>query len=246
MSNYAFARRPKWIAGHILAVVAIVVFVSMGFWQLRRLADRQDFNALLTSRAVAEAQPLGAIVDSSFVDAAEVELQRVVATGEYAVGEELMLLARSFNGLSGHHVLTPLYLGDGTAVIVDRGWVNIDQDTPGRSEFAPPAGAVRVEGVLRKTETRGSFGPVDPATGTLERIARVDLERIDQQVDAELLPVYIQLLSQDPPQADDIPAIVGLPTPSEGPHRGYAVQWFLFAGVVVVGYPILLRKTAGS
>ncbi len=244
MSDYSFARRPKWIVGHLLAAIAVVVFISMGFWQLRRLAERQDFNDLLTGRATAAAHPLAEVVAAHPVD--DLELRRVQVTGEYVVAEELILLARSYNGLSGHHVLTPLDLGDGTAIVVDRGWVIIDLDTPGRPEFAPPEGQVTVIGTLRKTETRGSFGPVDPPTGSLERISRVDIERIDQQVAADLLPIYIQLLEQNPAQPDNVPALVPLPTPSEGPHRGYAAQWFLFSGVVVVGYPILLRRTAAT
>ncbi|MDJ0954116.1 MAG: SURF1 family protein [Acidimicrobiia bacterium] len=244
MSDYTFARRPKWIVGHVLAAIAVVVFISMGFWQLRRLAERQDFNDLLTSRATAAALPLAEVTAAYSPD--ELELRRVVTTGEYAAAEEIILLARSYNGVSGHHVLTPLYLVDGTAIVVDRGWVIIDLDTPGDSEFAPPAGQVTVIGTLRNTQTRGSFGPVDPPTGTLERISRVDLDRIDQQVAADLLPVYMQLLEQDPAQPDGIPALVPLPTPSEGPHRGYAAQWFLFSAVVVVGYPILLRRTAAT
>jgi len=60
------------------------------------------------------------------------------------------------------------------------------------------------------------------------------------------LPVYVQLLEQDPPQPGSIPAVVALPEPSEGSHRGYAVQWFLFALVVVVGYPILVWRTASD
>jgi cytochrome oxidase assembly protein ShyY1 len=56
--------------------------------------------------------------------------------------------------------------------------------------------------------------------------------------------MYVQLQGQEPAQATDFPALVSLPEPSEGSHLGYAVQWFLFAGVALVSYPILLRRTA--
>lgn len=244
--NLSFVRRPKWIIGHVIALVAIVVFVAMGFWQLRRLADRQDFNALLTERATAVAVELDSALDGFGPDPDNLELRAVRVTGEYRQSEEIILLSRSFNGLSGHHVLTPLYLTDGTAVIIDRGWVGIDLDEPGLAQFAPPSGRVTVEGVLRKTETRGSFGPIDPADGVLTRVARVDLGRIGQQIEGELLGVYVQLLDQQPEQTGGLPAIAELPEPSEGPHRGYAVQWFLFAAVTAVGYPILLWRTAAT
>jgi cytochrome oxidase assembly protein ShyY1 len=36
-----------------------------------------------------------------------------------------------------------------------------------------------------------------------------------------------------------------LPTPAtdDGPHLSYAVQWFLFAGVGLIGWPVLLQRT---
>ena len=112
--------------------------------------------------------------------------------------------------------------------------------------FSPPAGQVNVVGVLRKTEVRGSFGPTIAEEGFLEQVPRVDLERLSRQIEADVIPVYLQLLKQNPAQSGDLPALVPLPAPSEGSHRGYAVQWFLFAAVTAVGYPILLRRTVRS
>lgn len=243
-TDYGFVRRPKWIAGHLIAVLAVVVFVNMGLWQLRRLAERQEFNTLLTTRTTQDAQPLDEVLTKYGPDQDTLELRSIAVDGEYNTAEEVVLLAMSYEGISGHHLLTPLELGDGRAVIVDRGWVPIDLDTPGRPEAAPPEGVVEVRGVLRKTEVRGRFGPVDPAEGRLATISRVDLARLDEQTTSDLIPVYIELTAQAPPQPGDLPAIVPLPEPSEGPHRSYAVQWFLFSAVVVVGYPILLRRTA--
>lgn len=243
--DYRFALRPKWIAGHVIVLIALVVFVSMGFWQLRRLDERQEFNERLLSRTAAAEVPFGEALSRYGPEQDNLELRVVVADGTYRPAEELILLARSFNGLSGHHVLTPLYLDDGTgAVLVDRGWVPIDFDQPGLQELAPVASEVTIYGVLRKTETRGSFGPRIPADGTVGQVPRVDLQRIDQQVEGELAPVYIQLLKQQPGSDQEYPTLVALPQPSEGPHLGYAVQWFLFAAVTAVGYPILLRRTA--
>jgi surfeit locus 1 family protein len=242
--DYSFVVSRKWIYGHIVALVAIVIFVNMGLWQIRRLHEKQAFNAILTSRTAVDPQPLDEVLLAFGPDQDLLELRSVVVTGQYRPDEEIILRSQSFNGVSGHHVLTPLDLGDGRVIIIDRGWVPIDLDEPGRQEFATPPGQVAIEGFLRKAEVRGSFGPVDPPQGTLAQIARVDIARLGRQVDGELVPVYVQLAGQEPPQDGSLPAVVPLPQPSEGPHRGYAVQWFLFTAVVLVGYPILLRKTA--
>lgn len=242
--DYRFALKPKWLVGHVIAMVAIVVFISMGFWQLRRLDERREFNDRLLSRTTATEMTLDDTLAAFGPDPDELELHLVVVDGTYRPEEEVVLLARSFNGLSGHHILTPLYLDEDRAVLVDRGWVPIDLDQPGIEETAPPELETTVHGVLRKTQTRGSFGPVIPDDGVVSQVPRVDLERIDAQVDGDLAPVYVQLLAQTPASAGAYPAMVELPEPSEGPHLGYAVQWFLFAAVTAAGYPILLRRTA--
>jgi surfeit locus 1 family protein len=244
--NYSFVRRPIWLVGHLIVIVAVIVFIAMGFWQLRRLAERQDFNALLTERTSEAEIPLAEALTRYGPEQDLLELRAVSVSGTYAPQEEVILLARSYSGISGHHVVTPLYLEGNRAVMVDRGWVPIDLDSPGLEAFAPPTGPVAVSGVLRKTEVRGSFGPTIPPDGVVTQVPRVDLERLDSQVGAELAPVYIQLLEQNPGQSGDLPRLVALPVPSEGPHRGYAVQWFLFAAVTVVGYPVLLWRTAAA
>ena len=242
--DFGFALDRKWIAGHLVALIAIVIFVNMGFWQLRRLEERRDFNERLLSRTTEAATPLAEALRIHGPEQDSLELRTVTIAGTYAPHEEVILLARSYNGVSGHHVLTPLYMEGDRAIMVDRGWVPIDLDQPGLDAFAPPRGQVTVVGVLRKTETRGSFGPSIPADGTVRQVPRVDVARLDEQTEAALVPVYLQLLKQSPAQSGDLPRLVPLPEPSEGSHRGYAVQWFLFAAVTAVGYPILLRRTA--
>lgn len=142
--NYGFTRRPKWIVGHVIVIVAVLIFINMGLWQLRRLGDRQDFNTLLMDRTTVGEVALDEALARFGPSQDELELRVVVATGKYRPAEEVILIAKSYNGLSGHHVLTPLDLGDGRAVIVDRGWVPIDLDQPGMTEFAPPSGTVSV------------------------------------------------------------------------------------------------------
>ena len=76
----------------------------------------------------------------------------------------------------------------------------------------------------------------------------VDLERVAEQVDYEVLPAYLQRVSSDPDEvtAAGDPELVplGLPEPSEGPHLAYAVQWFIFTTIAVIGYALLLRRVA--
>jgi cytochrome oxidase assembly protein ShyY1 len=68
----------------------------------------------------------------------------------------------------------------------------------------------------------------------------VDVDEIAAALDRDLFPLYLQ---QSAPEPDgEYPILLDPPARDEGPHLSYAVQWFLFTGVVLVGYPILLRR----
>ncbi len=241
--DFSFIRRPVWLLGHLVALVAVVGFVLLGMWQLDRHSARSRLDAVLAERIEADPVPLETLLP--LADPERIEFLPVAATGTYMTGAEVVLQARSLGGISGHEVLTPLRLADGCVVIVDRGWVEIDAGDPPVAGAEPPAGDVTVTGWLRATQVRRGVGPTDPPTGVLARISRVDLARLATQIDAEVQPMWVQLSTQEPPQPGPYPRPVPPPAPGDGPpHLSYAVQWFAFAAVVVVGYPVLLTRTA--
>ena len=224
-------RRPRWLVGTVICLLLAALFVSLGLWQLRRLDERQARNDLVESRMDLP------VVDVLAADG-PLEYRRVSAEGRYDPAGEVLVRARSLNEAPGRWVLTPLVLDDDSAVLVNRGFVPNEVDVP-----AAPSGPQRIEGILRATEERGSFGPRDPAEGTLAELARADIARVQGQYDRPLFPLYLQRLSDTEP-GTELPVVLPAPELDEGPHLGYAVQWFLFAGVGLVGWPILLRRTA--
>ena len=58
----------------------------------------------------------------------------MTATGTYADDDTFVVENRTFNGASGGWVLTPLHLEDGSAVVVNRGFLGFDRD----GEIVPP------------------------------------------------------------------------------------------------------------
>jgi surfeit locus 1 family protein len=243
MGRYRFLLTPRWLLGHVLVVLAVIVMINLGFWQLRRLDEKRDRNDLVVARQDEPAVPVQELMqpssDDDVVDA--LVYRPLSATGTYLEDEQVLVRNRSFEGAPGSWVLTPLLLDDGTAVVVSRGWVPIESDL---ELAAPPTGEVTVEGFVQATQERGAIGPTDPAEGELENLARVDVQRLQQQVDEDLLPGWVQLGEQTPAQPEDIPAPVPLPELDEGPHLGYAGQWFLFCIVLTVGYVVIIRRSA--
>jgi cytochrome oxidase assembly protein ShyY1 len=241
--SYRFAARPRWIAGHVLAIVAIVGFVLLGFWQLRRHDQRRDTNSAISERSAAAPSSIAALLADFGDDPLALEFRRVRIWGRYRLGDEVLWQARTFNGQSGHNVLTP-FLTENGAVMINRGWVPIDVVGPPVVGAEPEPGDVEIVGVIRRGQQRGRFGPIDPDVGHLDRVSRVDLARLQQQIDVQLYDFYVLLEDQSPPLKGTFPMLRPAPAAEAGPHLSYAVQWFMFAAVVAVGYPVLLRKTA--
>jgi cytochrome oxidase assembly protein ShyY1 len=231
---YRFLLQPRWIVGHVLLIVTVVTFVNLGFWQLRRLEERRSTNDLVATRVAAPPLPLDEAVAAASGDIGALEFRRVEVSGTFDE-RQLMTAPRAIPGGPGQQVLGVLETGDGPDVLVDRGWVPFDRD---RVDAPPaPAGDVVVHGVVRAPEP----GPL----GSAEQIAQIAPARIADRLDRTLAPYYVQLRRQEPPAADVVRP-TPLPEPTEGNHLSYAVQWFSFAAIAVVGYPLLIRRTTRS
>ena len=196
----------------IIAGLIAALCISAGVWQLGRLEQRRARNAVLKARLALpplEVRPaLGA--DSA-------RWRRVVATGVYDFGAERTWPGRSFEGTPGVALITPLRLADGSAVLVDRGWV-----------YSPDAFHV----------DHNTYR--EPATATVTGIAFVTPRgRGDVDV-AGFLPFVIQVVGRDP--ASGLPRRWPAPVFDNGPHLSYAIQWFSFALIALVGTAVMIRK----
>jgi surfeit locus 1 family protein len=232
-----FLLRPRWLAGLGLVVLVVVAFTRLGVWQLHRLDERRAYEDLVASRLAAAPVPLEEVLAGA-VDADAIRYRRVTASGTYDTAHEVILYGRTQGDQSGNHVLTPLILDDGSAVAVDRGWVPLEDDSPPLADAVPPDGTVRVTGVLFPPEADTS-PPPSPSTTTF---AKVDLGALAAQVPYRLAPAYLLLGSQQPAPAA-LPLVAPLPDPADAPpHLSYAIQWFSFATIAVVGFVVLVRR----
>jgi len=222
--------RARQVALVVIAVVITAVCVRLGFWQLDRLHGRREVNAMLAAR--------GALppVDLATADPESLPYAHVTVTGSYDPTHEIVLSGRSYQGMAGNHILTPLVLEDGRAVLVDRGWVPLDVASPPvTGAAAAPTGHVTVSGLALPPDSVSS-SPVSPAPSV---VTRIDL---GVALPYGLVPVYVLLQTQDPAQASGSPIPGVPPALDEGPHLSYAIQWFAFATIAIVGCAVLLRR----
>lgn len=222
-------RKPRWILATVLAGSVIVAFIALGLWQLRRLDERRDANFATQISLAAAPVPLEDLLSNDAPD--EIEYRRVTVEGSYESQAMMLLAPRTRGGQAGAHVLMPLTADIG-AVVVDRGWVPAE----GSDELETPPGLVALVGKVRPGEASGRFN-AETAT-----VTRVDLELLETESGMALAPFYIELETQSPAQQGSLPAPADSPDLGEGNHQLYAIQWFLFAGIVAVGLPLLLYR----
>jgi surfeit locus 1 family protein len=242
----AFSR--QWILTTVLVVIAAAVCVRLGIWQLDRLAQRRAFNAhVLAMRAL---PPLD-LNASTPADLTSMEYRAVQVHGKYDFEHQVALRNQYYGDQYGFHLLTPLLLDDGRAILIDRGWIPADgNDSPAAWRAYDEPGEVTLKGILRLGRARPDIGGVpdptlSPGQTRLDFWNSVNLDRIAAQIPYPLLPVYVQ---PDVDVADSTPPIPFQPEIeiSEGPHLGYAFQWFTFAAILLLGYPFYLRKSGAD
>lgn len=223
--------RARQVALVVIAVVVAAVCIRLGFWQLDRLHGRRDVNAMLAARGALSP------VDLATADPQSLPYAHVTVAGAYDPSHEIVLSGRSYQGMAGNHILTPLVLEDGRAVLVDRGWVPLDVASPPVvGAAAAPTGRVTVSGLALPPDSISS-SPVSPAPSV---VTRIDLGVAG--LPYRLVPVYVLLQTQDPAQASGSPIPGAPPTLDEGPHLSYAIQWFAFATIAIIGCVVLLRR----
>lgn len=254
--DWRFMRKARWWFGTIVVLGAAVVWINLGFWQVRRLHQSEQHNAAVKARMQAQPMPLSeALARFDFTVPLtapnSADYRRVRVTGRYDPTDEVLLRSRSLGGHPGFDVLTPLELKNGKALLVNRGWVPYTDSNPPLPVAAPPSGDVTVTGLLHDPDPlpTGFFkrlSPQDPATGPLKKTFYANPQRLQAQMPFPLVGGYVQLLTQAPKQSGQLPVPTSPPQLSNGSHLSYAFQWFAFTAILLVGYGVVLVRKAND
>jgi surfeit locus 1 family protein len=228
-----------WILATLLVFAGTAFCIRMGIWQLDRLEQRRAFNTQVETMRAAELLNLNQNLPA---DISLMEWRAVTVTGEYDF-ENQIALRNQFNGAQyGYHLVTPLRFTGG-AVLVDRGFIPADGNAaPTDWRKYDEAGQITLTGQIRLGQEKPAFGGVADADGVhLDIWNNLNVVRIARQSPYPILTVYVQ---PNETENDTEPPIAFQPEIelTEGPHFGYALQWFSFATILFAGYPFFLRK----
>lgn len=219
-----------------LTLGGAATFARLGFWQLSRLAERRAYNAHLEERLAAP--PV--LVTSLSADSGTGHYRRVSARGVFDYPSQVALTARSSQGSPGVHVLTPMRLAGDTVVMVNRGWVySPDARTIDLNRWRELEGdTVTVIGYA-ETWTGRETAPLPPAQ---RAVRTLDSAAVAVRVGAPVLTYYV-VQTSDSAVSASAPVRMGEPSLDEGSHRNYAIQWFSFMCIALIGGSLLVRQS---
>ena len=225
------------IATLSVALPLAVLFARLGAWQLSRLDERQAHNVLLEARLADTVAAFASLPP----DTAAGHYRRGRAAGSYLYDREVVWAPRMRRGSPGVNFLTPLRIsGSDTVLMVNRGWA---YSPDARSvEFARwrEADSARVTGYVETWtqecgDSAGAAFPGSCGDSSARALRRLDRSAVERLVGKPVYPYLLMQTSDSALRADSVPARVGEPVLDEGPHRGYAFQWFAFALIALVG-----------
>lgn len=229
-SRFAFRPLPT-----LAAVAAAVAFAWLGVWQLERAGEKRGLAADFAGSGPAlEWQHLP-------IDAPR--YQRVAVRGRYDPNHQFLLDNRSHESVAGVEVLTPFVLDDGSAVIVNRGWLPFGATRQDLPSVGVDADNRTVVGRIDLLPRPGIWLQGRPATGWPRLVNYPRMEELELALGRELARRQVLL---DPAVPDGYVRAWTVPGTTPDRHLGYAVQWFALAALAVAIWFVLSFRKSGE
>ncbi len=230
--RFLFTRR--WVLFALVVGALAYLAVLLGQWQFHRLDDRREENALVGRNLDRPPAPIDSVLRAGEPVDDQDEWRRVVAHGTWDDEHTIVLKYQTRDGGAGVDVVTPLVTEDGTAVLVDRGWLATENSGGSRPETpATTDGPVTVIGWVRVDAGGGAAEVHDLAT-----------RAVSSTEAAKVLPYplyggFLDLQTESPAPDTELAAVELPDDTSEGPHFFYGLQWWFFGALALFGFGYL-------
>lgn len=242
--------RPRTIAFVIAALLGAALFARLGVWQVSRLHERQARNAVIRERRAAPPLPMDSLrVADSMHDWGErhgylekLYHRRARITGVASYNGEVIVAQRTHDGSPGVWLVTPVRSSENEpATIVVRGWAySPDGVTVDRARWRE-GDNITVEGWLDEMPGRSPNPYV--VKDRPDVLRRLDVVALAEHAGVPLRWVVLWATGPAPTDpSSGTPARFTLSELDDGPHRSYAIQWFSFAAIALVGAGIVVRN----
>jgi surfeit locus 1 family protein len=215
----------------IAMVAGVAVFTALGVWQLDRAEQKRE--------RLAEFERAGSAIELRRLPADAPRFQRVTARGHYDAAHQFLHDNRVHEGVPGVHVLTPLVLSDGAALLVNRGWLALEPARRHLPAVAVGTGPRTVSGLIDDLPRTPIELPARSGSGWPKLVQYPRTQALAALLDRELHPRILLLDSWEP---DGYVRDWQPPGAPPARHVGYAVQWFAFAVLAIAIWIVMSRR----
>ncbi|MGY5132723.1 SURF1 family cytochrome oxidase biogenesis protein [Streptomyces nigrescens] len=241
---YRFLLSRQWVILTLVGLALIPVMIKLGYWQFHRHEHKVAQNQLIARSLAADPVPVTSLTAPGRELPRRDMWRTVSATGTYDTAHEVVVRQRTAADEQsiGYYVVTPLLLGNGEAVLVNRGWISAGNDLTRFPDVpAAPRGKVTVTGRMMADETTAASGIKDTKGLPARQVMLINSKEQAKRAGRPMLGGYIEQTGPEP--SGNTPELVPEPDhDSIGPHMAYAIQWWLFAAAVPVGWIVLVRR----
>ncbi len=197
----------------VFGVLGTAILLSLGIWQLQRLAWKQEVLRAIESKILA---PAVKIPQTVLPDAHS--LLPVRAEGRYKGDTVRVLVSQKIYG-AGYRLITAFELVDGRTIMLDRGFTSVRLEMP-----STPEGRGQVIGNLQWPQEIDSFTPENDLAANIW-FAR-DVARLAEHLKAEPVLLVLRDSSFETEAATPLPKMTAN-IPND--HMNYAITWFSLA-----------------
>lgn len=223
----------------LFTICLLPLLISLGFWQLEREQEKQ---ALADDFARKQSQAPVALAELATREPAALAFLPVTLRGRYRPRQSFLLDNRTREGRYGNEVYTVFELLDGTPVLVNRGWTPADparQRATAIPEIPSLSREYAVTGQIYVSPGKPYLLESQVFSGDWpQTIQALDMGMVADILDEEPFPHPVRIDAGQPGSLQVDWQVINI---SPAKHRGYAVQWFSMAAVLLLLY--LLRST---
>ena len=217
----------------LAAIAAAALTARLGVWQLDRAAQKTALQQAMQQQRALPPLPQAQLAREAAELPAQVH-RSVRLQGRWLALHTVYLDNRQMNGRPGFYAVTPLQLDDGSAVLVQRGWV--PRDLLDRTRVAappPPEGLVQMLGRIAPGPAR-LYEFDAAASGPIRQ--NLDLVAFARETGLALRPLAV--VQEDDAASATTPSdglLRQWPQPATGveKHHGYAFQWFALCALII-------------
>ncbi len=224
----------RWVLFALVVAVLAWLATQLGQWQFHRLDERKHDNRVVATNLDLAPAPVGDVLSTERGPRAEDEWRRVTVHGTWDDEHTIVLKYQTRDEGAGVDVVTPLVTESGAAVLVDRGWMAVENTGGSRPELPSVTdGQVTVTGWVRRD-----------ATGKATKVSDLSTRAVSSRTIAEVTPYplyrgFIDLAEESPAPAEQLQPTELPDDTSNGPHFFYGLQWWFFGALAIFGFGYL-------